>query len=74
MNTYRVTWGVDVADVYAADENEAWAKFCQGHDVARVHPHLHKREVKVVEATKPADKPKPVENQWQHARKTSKHA
>lgn len=51
MNQYRVTWGEEVVLVEAADEAEAWAKFCEGHDVARKHPKMHERKV---EEIKPA--------------------
>lgn len=45
MAKYQVTWGADSAVVQAANENDAWAVFCQSRTVARVNPKLHERKI-----------------------------
>lgn len=64
MNCYQVTWGPEVRVVHAEDENTAWAKFCDGCDVARKTPQLYERSVKEIDpakasATKKERKSKP---------------
>lgn len=59
MNCYRVTWGVESKDVYAADENEAWAQFADGNELAARHPKSNERTVKLVEPKAVKDEPAP---------------
>lgn len=50
MKSYQVTWGSVAAVVIAADETEAWANFCQKHDLASRQPKLFEREIVEIDA------------------------
>lgn len=52
---YQVTWGADSAIVWAADPDDAWARFSDGNELAKRAPKL--RERKILEV---ADAPQPV--------------
>jgi hypothetical protein len=49
---YQVKWGDDVLVVEAANEKDAWSKFCHANDRATRHPRDYKREIASVQ---PAD-------------------
>lgn len=53
MPKFSVLFGAAEAVVYADNEQGAWAKFADGHDVARKHPHLYEKVV--VEEVAPAE-------------------
>lgn len=57
--TYRITWAPPVV-VTANDENEAWAKFCDGNEEARKHPKLYPRYIEEVVTTEDVRQPEEV--------------